>query len=94
MAAAETYPDDLKYHREHDWARVEGDEAVVGRQQDHEPLFENRQLVECFRKLAGNSDDRDLEVAPFEHLDHLRTSRVDDLDLDVGMLRAELDQQL
>jgi len=30
MAAAETYPDDLKYHREHDWARVDGDEAVLG----------------------------------------------------------------
>ena len=30
MAAVETYPDDLKYHREHDWARVEGDEAVLG----------------------------------------------------------------
>ena len=30
MAAAESYPDDLKYHEEHDWARVEGDEAVVG----------------------------------------------------------------
>jgi glycine cleavage system H protein len=30
MAAAETYPDDLRYHEEHDWARVEGDEAVLG----------------------------------------------------------------
>ena len=30
MAATETYPDDLKYHREHDWARVDGDEAVLG----------------------------------------------------------------
>ena len=30
MAAAETYPDDLKYHSEHDWARVEGDEAALG----------------------------------------------------------------
>ncbi len=30
MAAAETYPDDLKYHSEHDWARIEGDEAVLG----------------------------------------------------------------
>jgi glycine cleavage system H protein len=30
MAAAESYPDDLRYHREHDWARVEGDEAVLG----------------------------------------------------------------
>ena len=30
MGAAESYPDDLKYHPEHDWARVDGDEAVVG----------------------------------------------------------------
>jgi len=30
VAATETYPADLKYHREHDWARIEGDEAVLG----------------------------------------------------------------
>jgi glycine cleavage system H protein len=30
VAAAESYPEELKYHREHDWARVEGDEAVLG----------------------------------------------------------------
>ena len=30
MAAIETYPDDLKYHAEHDWARIEGGEAVLG----------------------------------------------------------------
>ncbi|HEU4942422.1 MAG TPA: glycine cleavage system protein GcvH [Gaiellaceae bacterium] len=30
MAAAESYPDDLLYHREHDWARVEDGEAVLG----------------------------------------------------------------
>jgi glycine cleavage system H protein len=30
VAAAESYPDDLKYHEEHDWARIEGDEAVLG----------------------------------------------------------------
>ena len=30
MAAAESYPDDLLYHPEHDWARVDGDEAVLG----------------------------------------------------------------
>jgi len=30
LSAAESYPDDLRYHREHDWARVEGDEAVLG----------------------------------------------------------------
>ena len=30
MAASESYPDDLKYHPEHDWARIEGDEATFG----------------------------------------------------------------
>ena len=30
MAAVESYPDDLKYHEEHDWARIEGDEAALG----------------------------------------------------------------
>ncbi len=30
MAAPESYPDGLKYHPEHDWARVEGDEATLG----------------------------------------------------------------
>jgi glycine cleavage system H protein len=30
MPAEETYPDDLKYHPEHDWARVENGEAVLG----------------------------------------------------------------
>jgi glycine cleavage system H protein len=30
VAAAESYPEDLKYHEEHDWARLEGDEAVLG----------------------------------------------------------------
>jgi glycine cleavage system H protein len=24
------YPEDLKYHAEHDWARIDGDTAVVG----------------------------------------------------------------
>jgi glycine cleavage system H protein len=30
VAAAESYPDELKYHRDHDWARIDGDEAVLG----------------------------------------------------------------
>jgi glycine cleavage system H protein len=30
LAAEESYPEDLKYHPEHDWARIEGDEAVLG----------------------------------------------------------------
>jgi glycine cleavage system H protein len=28
--AAESYPDDLRYHPEHDWARIDGDEATFG----------------------------------------------------------------
>ncbi|MFN8188200.1 MAG: glycine cleavage system protein GcvH [Gaiellales bacterium] len=28
--ATESYPDDLLYNAEHDWARIEGDEAVLG----------------------------------------------------------------
>lgn len=28
--ADESYPEDLRYHREHDWVRVDGDEAVFG----------------------------------------------------------------
>ena len=27
---AEQYPDDLRYHPEHDWARIEGDVATFG----------------------------------------------------------------
>ena len=30
MAADESYPDDLRYHPEHDWARIEGDTATLG----------------------------------------------------------------
>ena len=29
MAAA-SYPDDLKYHADHDWARIDGDTATLG----------------------------------------------------------------
>jgi glycine cleavage system H protein len=28
--ADESYPEELRYHPEHDWARVEGDEATYG----------------------------------------------------------------
>jgi glycine cleavage system H protein len=30
LAAQESYPEELRYHPEHDWARVEGDEATFG----------------------------------------------------------------
>jgi glycine cleavage system H protein len=28
--AEESYPSELRYHKEHDWARVEGDDATFG----------------------------------------------------------------
>jgi glycine cleavage system H protein len=28
--AEESYPEDLRYHPEHDWARIEGEEATFG----------------------------------------------------------------
>jgi glycine cleavage system H protein len=30
VPADESYPDELKYHPEHDWARIEGGEATLG----------------------------------------------------------------
>ena len=30
MTAEESYPEDLRYHPEHDWARIEGGEATLG----------------------------------------------------------------
>ena len=30
MAAPESYPDELRYHAQHDWARIEDGEATVG----------------------------------------------------------------
>jgi glycine cleavage system H protein len=30
VAAEESYPAELKYHREHDWARIDGEVATLG----------------------------------------------------------------
>ena len=30
MAVEESYPEDLNYHPEHDWARIDGEEATFG----------------------------------------------------------------
>jgi len=30
VAAGESYPEDLRYHPEHDWARIDGEEATLG----------------------------------------------------------------
>ena len=28
--AEETYPEDLRYHKEHDWVRIDGEDAIFG----------------------------------------------------------------
>jgi glycine cleavage system H protein len=30
VSVSESYPEELLYHSEHDWARIDGDEAVLG----------------------------------------------------------------
>jgi len=30
VPAEESYPDNLRYHAEHDWARIDGEEATIG----------------------------------------------------------------
>jgi glycine cleavage system H protein len=30
LAAEQSYPEDLRYHPEHDWARIDGEEATFG----------------------------------------------------------------
>lgn len=30
MPAEESYPENLRYHAEHDWARIDGEEATIG----------------------------------------------------------------
>jgi glycine cleavage system H protein len=30
LTAEESYPEELRYHAEHDWARIDGDEATFG----------------------------------------------------------------
>jgi glycine cleavage system H protein len=30
VPAEESYPENLRYHAEHDWARIEGEEATIG----------------------------------------------------------------
>ncbi len=59
MAAAESYPDDLQYHREHDWARIEGDEARLrdhvvraGRARRARPLRGARDRLRPSRRTA------------------------------------------
>ena len=56
MAGDESYPDDLRYHPEHDWARIDGDEAVLGI-----TWYAQDSLGELvhFERARGRRDDRE-----------------------------------
>jgi glycine cleavage system H protein len=61
---AETYPDDLRYHPEHDWARVDGDEATFGitwfaQDQLGEVVF--IELPDLGRQLSGGQTYAEVE---------------------------------
>ena len=57
MAASESYPEGLKYHREHDWARIDGDEATMGITWFAQDAL--GELVHFEAPAEGGSTDRD-----------------------------------
>ncbi len=54
MAEA-SYPDDLKYHAEHDWARIDGDTATLGHHLVRPGPARRGRLL---RPAGGGHDDR------------------------------------
>jgi glycine cleavage system H protein len=67
VAAAETYPEDLKYHKEHDWARVEGDEAVLGI-----TWFAQDALGELVHYEAPNEGDTLAKDSPYGEVESVK----------------------
>jgi glycine cleavage system H protein len=64
MAEAESYPEGLLYHSEHDWARVEGDEAVLGITWFAQDAL--GELVHFEAPAAGGSTAKDASYAEVE----------------------------
>jgi glycine cleavage system H protein len=60
----ESYPDDLKYHPEHDWARVEGEEATFGITWYAQDAL--GEVVFCDRPEVGASVTKDQAYAEVE----------------------------
>jgi glycine cleavage system H protein len=67
LAATETYPDDLKYHTEHDWARIEGDEAVLGI-----TWFAQDALGELVHYEAPNEGDAISKDSPYGEVESVK----------------------
>ena len=69
MAADASYPEDLKYHPEHDWARVEGDSATFGITwfaQDQLGELVHAELPEVGSSVSANQ--------PYAELDSVKAS--------------------
>ena len=67
MAATETYPDELKYHKEHDWARIEGGEAVLGI-----TWFAQDSLGELVHYEPPNAGDMISKDAPYGEVESVK----------------------
>jgi glycine cleavage system H protein len=64
VAAAESYPDDLRYHPEHDWARIDGDEATLGITWFAQDAL--GELVHCEAPAVGATVTKDGEYGEVE----------------------------
>ena len=67
MAAIESYPCELKYHKEHDWARIEGDEAVLGI-----TWFAQDALGELVHYEPPNQGDRISKDSPYGEVESVK----------------------
>ena len=67
MPAGETYPDDLRYHKEHDWARIEGEEAVLGI-----TWFAQDALGELVHYESPNEGDTISKDAPYGEVESVK----------------------
>ena len=64
MPASESYPDDLHYHPEHDWARIDGDEATLGITWFAQDSL--GELVHCEAPEAGSTVAKDSSYGEVE----------------------------
>jgi glycine cleavage system H protein len=64
---AESYPEDLRYHPEHDWARVEGEEATFGI-----TWFAQDQLGELVHFDAPDVGSRTTANEPYAEVDSVK----------------------
>jgi len=67
VAATESYPEDLKYHQEHDWARIDGDEALLGI-----TWFAQDALGELVHYEAPNEGDTISKDSPYGEVESVK----------------------